>query len=143
MELAFIQAKLAMQMGEVPVGAVLIEGGRVVASAHNMPVTTCDPSAHAEVLTLRQAAKRLGNYRMPTCTLYVTLEPCLMCAGAILHARLARLVFAAADPKTGVAGSVFNVFTTTLNHQTQVTGGLMAKESSTLLKRFFCDRRKK
>ena len=143
MQLAYAQACLAQQSGEVPVGAVLVKGGELIAAGYNQPISQCDPSAHAEIQTLRDAAKVLGNYRLPGCTLYVTLEPCAMCAMAILHARLERLVYAAADPKTGAAGSVLNLFDiSVLNHHTSVQGGVMAEACSDLLKRFFSLRRK-
>ena len=142
MRLALEQARLAAEAGEVPVGAVLVRDGVIVARAHNAPVGRHDPSAHAEMLALRAGAQSLGNYRLPDCTLYVTLEPCLMCAGVIFHARLARVVYAAADPKTGVAGSVVNLFAQTqLNHQTLVQGGLLSDDSSALLQDFFRRRR--
>ena len=143
MQLAYAQACLAEQNGEVPVGAVLVKDGKLIAGGYNQPISQCDPSAHAEIQTLRDAAKALGNYRLPGCTLYVTLEPCAMCAMAILHARLERLVYAAADPKTGAAGSVLNIFDiSVLNHHTSVQGGVMAEACSDLLKRFFSLRRK-
>lgn len=143
MQLAYAQACLAEQNGEVPVGAVLVKADTLIASGYNQPISLCDPSAHAEMQTLRAAAKALGNYRLPGCTLYVTLEPCAMCAMAILHARLERLVYAAADPKTGAAGSVLNIFDLrALNHHTSVQGGVMADACSDLLKRFFSLRRK-
>jgi tRNA(adenine34) deaminase len=135
-------ARLAQQQGEVPVGAVLVQGDEVIASGHNQPIALSDPTAHAEILALRMGAKHCTNYRLPGCTLFVTLEPCAMCAMAMLHARLERVVFAASDPKTGAAGSVMNLFSyTTLNHQTQVQGGVMAQEASELLKAFFRMRR--
>lgn len=143
MRLAYAQACLAEQNGEVPVGAVLVKDGKLIAGGYNQPISLCDPSAHAEMQTLRAAAKVLGNYRLPGCTLYVTLEPCAMCAMAILHARLERLVYAATDPKTGAAGSVLNLFDmSALNHHTSVQGGVLAEVCSDLLKRFFSLRRK-
>ena len=135
-------ARLAQQQGEVPVGAVLVQGDKVIASGHNQPIALSDPTAHAEILALRMGAKHYTNYRLPGCTLFVTLEPCAMCAMAMLHARLDRVVFAASDPKTGAAGSVMNLFSyNTLNHQTQVQGGVMAQDASELLKAFFRMRR--
>lgn len=144
MQYAYQQACFAEQQGEVPVGAVLVKDGQLIASAYNQPIASCDASAHAEIQVLRQAGQVLNNYRLPGCDLYVTLEPCMMCAGAIFHARIARLIYAAADPKTGVAGSVFNAFElAVLNHHTQVVGGVMAQECSELLKRFFHRQRQK
>jgi tRNA(adenine34) deaminase len=144
MQLAYQQACLAEQQGEVPVGAVIVKEGKLIAGAYNQPIAACDPSAHAEIQVLRQAGQQLNNYRLPGCELYVTLEPCLMCAGAILHARIARLVYATPDPKTGVAGSVFNVFElSALNHHTKIAGGVMAHECSDLLKKFFHRQRQK
>ena len=119
MQLALAQAKLAQDLGEVPVGALVVHQGKVVAAAHNAPISSSDPTAHAEVLALRSAAKHLDNYRLEDCTLYVTLEPCAMCAGAILNARLPRVVWGATEPKTGAAGSVVDLFANTqLNHHT-------------------------
>ena len=142
MQLALAQARLAQEKNEVPVGAVVVKDGQVIAQASNAPIASHDPSAHAEVLALRQAAQVLGNYRLQGCQLYVTLEPCPMCAGAILHARIDRVVYGAPDPKTGAAGSVLNLFTETrLNHQTQVQAGVLADESAALLKSFFQARR--
>ena len=142
MRLALTQATLAAQVGEVPVGAVVVQGGQVIATGRNAPIKGHDPTAHAEIAALRAAAKVLGNYRLPDCTLYVTLEPCAMCSGAMLHARLKRVVFGAADTKTGAAGSVINLFEQSqLNHQTALHGGVMADESAALLKQFFGQRR--
>ncbi len=142
MAMALAQARLAGAAGEVPVGAVVAQGQQVVAVGHNTPVAGHDPTAHAEIIALRAAAAVLGNYRLDGCTLYVTLEPCAMCAGAMLHARLDRVVFGAADPKTGAAGSVVDLFAEPrLNHQTRVQGGLMATESAALLQSFFSSRR--
>lgn len=143
---ALAQARLAAAQGEVPVGAVLVRpgpaGDEVLAEAHNRPIGHCDPTAHAEMLALREAAQRLGNYRLDGCVLYVTLEPCAMCAQALLHARVARVVYAAREPKTGAAGSVLDLFALPqLNHQTVVEGGLMADASSELLQTFFAGRR--
>jgi tRNA(adenine34) deaminase len=142
MQLALKQAELAAAAGEVPVGAVLVRDGVVLGCGFNHPIGLHDPSAHAEMLALRDAAQKVENYRLPGCTMYVTLEPCAMCAGAMLHARLARVVFGAADPKTGVAGSVMNLFDQQkLNHHTRVTGGVMAEECSHFLSAFFAQRR--
>ena len=142
MALALDHARLAMAAGEVPVGAVVVKNGVVIATGHNTPVASHDPSAHAEIVALRAAAAALGSYRLNGCELYATLEPCAMCAGTMLHARLARVVFGAGDPKTGAAGSVLNLFTyPQLNHQTLVQGGVMAPECSALLQQFFSNKR--
>ncbi len=142
MAIALEQAALAAAAAEVPVGAVVVRDGVVLGVGFNQPVAGHDPSAHAEIVALRAAARRLGNYRLDGCTLFVTLEPCTMCAGAMLHARLGRVVFGAADPKTGAAGSVLNLFAEPrLNHQTTVQGGVMAPESTELLQSFFAARR--
>ncbi len=142
MRLALDQAYNAALVGEVPVGAVLVKNGVVIATGHNHPIGSHDPTAHAEIRTIRAAAELAGNYRLPDCELFVTLEPCAMCAGAIVHARLKRVVFGAHDPKTGACGSVLNLFENKhLNHQTAVQGGVLADESATLLKEFFQSRR--
>lgn len=142
MQEAIASAKKAETLGEVPVGAVIVYEGQIVAIGHNQPIESHDPTAHAEIAALRAAANVLGNYRLPGCTLYVTLEPCGMCAGAILHARLARVVYGAADPKTGACGSVVNLFAEEkLNHHTTITGGVMAEECGQLLRDFFIKRR--
>ncbi len=142
MQLALAQAQLAQAHGEVPVGAVLVHEGRVVAQAHNAPISHNDPTAHAEIVALRLAALELGNYRLDDCTLYVSLEPCTMCVGAILHARLKRVVWGAAEAKTGAAGSVIDLFANTqLNHQTQHSGGVLAKQASQLMQDFFKNQR--
>jgi tRNA(adenine34) deaminase len=142
MRLALEQARLALAAGEVPVGAVVVRDGQVVGTGRNAPIGSTDPSAHAELCALRDAARRLGNYRLEGCTLYVTLEPCAMCTGGMLHARLSRVVFGAHDPKTGTAGSVFDLFAhPQLNHQTQVRGGVLAEECAGLLRQFFGTRR--
>ncbi len=142
MSLALAEARRAGEDGEVPVGAVLVKDGVLVASGRNAPVARHDPSAHAEINALRAAGAALGNYRLDGCELFVTLEPCPMCAGAMLHARLQRVVFAAADPKTGAAGSVVDLFgQAPLNHHTAVEGGVMAHECQALLQDFFRDRR--
>ncbi len=143
MRLALEQAMLAYQTGEVPVGAVVVKDDQVVGLGHNRPIQGHDPTAHAEVMALRDAAQQLGNYRLVGCRLYVTLEPCLMCTGAIFHARMDQVVFGASDPKTGMAGSVMNLYDERkLNHHTQVIGGVLAGESSALLQRFFAERRR-
>lgn len=142
MRLALAEAELARAAGEVPVGAVLVHEGRVIATGSNAPIALHDPSAHAEMRALRAAASALANYRLPGCELYVTLEPCAMCAGAILHARLAKVVFAARDPKTGAAGSVLDLFAIPqLNHHTEIVGGVLAEEASQQLRAFFAERR--
>ena len=135
-------AQQAYDAGEVPVGAVVVHQNRVIASGYNHPIGLNDPTAHAEVQALRAAAQILQNYRMPECELYVTLEPCLMCTGAMFHARLARVVFGASDYKTGVAGSVMNVYThEQLNHHATVVGGVLEEETREILQRFFKERR--
>ena len=142
MHLAAIEAVKAGAAGEVPVGAVVVCDGEVIATGSNHPVSAHDPSAHAEMMALRAAAQKLGNYRLPECELYVTLEPCAMCAGAMLHARLKKVIFGAYDPKTGAAGSVIDLFANPqLNHQTGVQGGVLEQECGALLKDFFGSRR--
>lgn len=142
MRLALAQAYQAAELDEVPVGAVVVQDNTVIATGYNRPIGHKDPTAHAEIQALRAAALVLGNYRLPGCRLYVTLEPCLMCSGAIFHARLAALVFGASDPKTGVAGSVLDVYANRqLNHQTEIRGGVLADESAAMLQMFFRDRR--
>lgn len=142
MRLALQQAELARAAGEVPVGAVVVHQGRVIGRGHNAPVGNHDPTAHAEIMALREAAQAFGNYRLDGCELFVTLEPCAMCSGAMLHARLARVVFGAADPKTGAAGSVADLFAQpALNHQTAVQGGVLADECGRMLSGFFRERR--
>jgi len=135
-------AREAAGRGEVPVGAVLVKDGEIIAEASNHPIGLNDPSAHAEMLALRRGGEHLGNYRLPGTTLYVTLEPCPMCAGAMVHARVARLVFGAADPRTGAAGSVLNIADhSALNHRIAVVTGVCAEEAGRLLKDFFAARR--
>ncbi|NML60172.1 tRNA adenosine(34) deaminase TadA [Massilia sp. RP-1-19] len=142
MQLALDQARHAWALGEVPVGAVVVKDGEVIAVGYNQPIGRHDPTAHAEIVALRAAAEKIGNYRLPGCELYVTLEPCVMCSGAMMHARLARVVYAAQDPKTGAAGSVVNLFAQEqLNHHTEVLGGVMADEASAMLRGFFAERR--
>ena len=143
MRLALAQAEDAARAGEVPVGAVVVKGGQLVATGRNAPVAGHDPTAHAEIMALRAAAQRLSNYRLDGCTLYVTLEPCAMCSGAMLHARIARVVYGAADARTGAAGSVLNLFgQAEINHQTQVQGGVLADDCAALLQGFFSERRR-
>jgi tRNA(adenine34) deaminase len=140
---ALAQARIAAERGEVPVGAVLVSAtGELLAAGHNQPIGACDPSAHAEIVTLRAAALKLGNYRLPGTTLYVTLEPCTMCVGALVHARIERLVYAAVEPRTGAIESAQRLFQTgDYNHRPMIEGGLLADESSRLLTDFFKARR--
>lgn len=143
MRAALALAEQAEGAGEVPVGAVVVRDGAVIGSGFNSPINRHDPSAHAEILALRAAGAASGNYRLSGCTLYVTLEPCVMCSGAILHARIGRVVFGAPDPSTGACGSVLNLFgEPRLNHHTTVEGGMLAEECGRLLKRFFQERRR-
>lgn len=143
MRLALAEAQAAAQAGEVPVGAIVVKDGQVIATGRNAPVQGHDPTAHAEIVALRAAAQRLANYRLDGCSLYVTLEPCAMCSGAMLHARLARVVYGATEPKTGAAGSVLNLFGhAEINHQTEVLGGVLAEECGSLLSNFFAQRRR-
>lgn len=142
MRIALDQAQNAWLVGEVPVGAVIMRAGQVIATGYNRPITEHDPTAHAEIVALRHAATLLGNYRLPECELYVTLEPCAMCAMALMHARFKRVVFGALDPKTGAAGSVVDLFgVPQLNHHTQVQGGVMAADCGKVLRDFFAERR--
>jgi tRNA(adenine34) deaminase len=144
MQLALANAKKAYQANEVPVGAVIVDANNnILGQGWNQPVGASDPSAHAEIVALRLAANSINNYRIPDATLYVTLEPCAMCAGAMVHARIKRLVFGAKDPRTGAAGSVFNLTDSEkLNHRIKVTSGILADECGNLLKEFFQARRK-
>jgi tRNA(adenine34) deaminase len=142
MEHALTLARAAGARGEVPVGAIVVKEGAIVGRGGNAPIEHDDPTAHAEINALRDAARRLGNYRLPGCELYVTLEPCALCDGAIIHARVARLVFGAADPKTGACGSVIDLAAEPrLNHHATVTGGVLAAECGKLLSEFFTARR--
>ena len=135
-------AERARSEGEVPVGAVLVMDDDCIGEGWNRPISAQDPTAHAEIAALRAGAARLGNYRLPGATLYVTLEPCAMCAGAIILARIERLVYAAADPRTGAAGSVFNILQSTqLNHRVELVSGILEQEAATLLQTFFRERR--
>lgn len=144
MQAALDLARQAGALDEVPVGAVLVLDGTIVGRGFNQPISRHDPTAHAEVMALRDAAARVGNYRLPGSTLYVTLEPCVMCTGAIMHARVARVVFGACDPKTGAAGSVVDLYgEERLNHHADIEGGVLAKESGALLSTFFAARRSK
>lgn len=136
-------ARQAAETGEVPVGAVVVKDDQIIGRGYNQPITRHDPSAHAEVMALRDAAQRLGNYRLTNCYLYVTLEPCCMCVGAIMHARIAQVFYGASDPKTGACGSVVNLFAEQrLNHHASVSGGLLADESAALMREFFAKRRR-
>ena len=135
-------AQLAWNLGEVPVGAVVVKGGEIIGRGFNRPITSNDPTTHAEIVALREAALTLKNYRLLDCELYVTLEPCMMCVGAMLHARLTRVVFGAADPKTGACGSVIDLpAEKKLNHHATFEGGVLAEQCSQLLKAFFAERR--
>lgn len=143
MQIALQLAQQAENNGEVPVGAVVVQNGMIIGRGYNCSITAKDPTAHAEVMAMRDAGNNLANYRLLDCSLYVTLEPCVMCVGAIFHARIKRLVYAATDPKTGACGSVIDLPSETrLNHHMQVTAGVMATEASMLLKNFFAQRRK-
>lgn len=142
MRLALELAQQAALVGEVPVGAIIVKDGEIIGRGSNAPIAKHDPTAHAEILALRDAAHRIGNYRLVGCDLYVTLEPCLMCVGAMLHARISRVIFGASDPKTGAAGSVLNVFEEKrLNHHAELVGGVLAAECGALLSQFFTARR--
>ena len=142
MRLALAQVQEARAAGEVHVGAVVVKDGEVIATGFNQPISRHDPTHHAEIAALRAAAMAIGNYRLPGCTLYVTLEPCVMCAGAMMHARIARVVFGARDPKTGACGSVLDLFANTqLNHHAEVVGGVLADDCGTMLSDFFAERR--
>ena len=135
-------ARASQAAGEIPVGAVVVKDGAVIGRGHNRPISSRDPTAHAEIVALRDAAERIGNYRLAGCSLYVTLEPCAMCAGAIMHARIGRVIFGATDPKSGACGSVVNLFAEDrLNHHATVTGGVLAEEAARLLQDFFAARR--
>jgi tRNA(adenine34) deaminase len=142
MQAALAEARLAEEAGEVPIGAVVVHQGKIIGRGQNSLLRNLDPTAHAEIIAMREAARGIGNYRLLGCTLYVTLEPCAMCAGAMIHARLDRLVYAAADPKAGACGSVLTVLNhPQLNHQMQVEQGIAAEESAEMLRSFFRERR--
>ncbi len=142
MDLALAEALKAESAGEVPVGAIVVADGAVVGRGFNQPISTNDPTAHAEVVALREAARTIGNYRLSTVTMYCTVEPCVMCAGAMIHARIARLVFGVPDPKAGAAGSIYNVLTDPrLNHRVEVLSGIRQSECASLLQDFFARRR--
>lgn len=144
MKIALELAREAASQGEVPVGALVVKDGEIVGRGYNAPISRHDPTSHAEIQAMRDAAQRLGNYRLVACTLYVTLEPCAMCSGAIQHARIARLVFGAPDPKTGCCGSVIDLMREPrLNHHCEATGGIMAEECGQVLSSFFAARRGK
>jgi tRNA(adenine34) deaminase len=141
-DLALVEARRAADAGEVPIGAVVVLDGRVIARAHNAPITLRDPTAHAEVLALRAAARETGNYRLERTSVYTTVEPCLMCCGALVHARVARLVYGAADPKAGAAASLYRILDDgRLNHRVEVTAGVRSEECAALLTEFFRARR--
>lgn len=143
MQRALALARQAEQAGEVPIGAVLIRADVVLGEGWNRPITTCDPTAHAEIVALRRAARLVGNYRLPGSTLYVTLEPCALCAGALVQARVARVVYGAGDSRNGACGSVFDVLRNpSLNHRAEITGGVLAGDCAELLRGFFRDRRR-
>ena len=144
MQIALDLARQAALNGEVPVGAIIVKDGVIIGSGSNAPIGLHDPTAHAEIIAMRQAAQHLGNYRLIDCTLYVTLEPCAMCSGAMQHARIAKLVYGASDPKTGACGSVIDLMSESkLNHHTEVVGGVMAEECGAVLTEFFKQRRSK
>lgn len=144
MQEALKLAAQAAALGEVPVGAVVVRDGAIVGRGFNQPIAAADPAAHAEIMAMRDAGKTLGNYRLADCDLYVTLEPCVMCSGAIMHARIRRVVFGARDPKTGACGSAIDLFAQPhLNHHAEVSGGLLAEQSVALLQDFFAQRRVK
>ena len=142
MDLALFEAKKAETAGEVPVGAIIVCGGDVIGRGFNQPISRSDPTAHAEILALREAAHHQGNYRLPDATMYCTVEPCMMCAGAIIHARISRLIFGTPDPKAGSAGSIYNVLTDPrLNHRVDVISGIREDECAALVREFFAKRR--
>jgi len=144
MQAALDMAQQALAADEVPVGAAVVKDGEIIGRGYNAPISRHDPTAHAEIMALRDAAVRLGNYRLVDCALFVTLEPCAMCSGAIIHARMGRVVFGAHDPKTGACGSVVDLFAEQrLNHHTEVVGGVRGEECGALLSRFFAARRGK
>ncbi len=144
MQRAFELAQKAEENDEVPVGAVIVYQDKIIGEGWNQPISSNDPTAHAEIMALRDAGNRIGNYRLPETTMYVTLEPCAMCAGAIVHARIAKLVYATDDPKTGACGSVFNLLSTEkLNHKVEIEKGLLEDECRSLLQNFFKQKRNK
>jgi tRNA(adenine34) deaminase len=142
MQRALELAQKAQSLGEVPIGAVLVKDDQIIGEGYNTPIGRHDPTAHAEIMALRDAAQRIGNYRLLNTTLYVTIEPCIMCAGALVHARIKEVVFGAAEPRTGAGGSVFDILQSSkLNHQVSIRSGVMAEECVTLLQEFFKQRR--
>jgi len=142
MQAALDLAKQAAALGEVPVGAVVVKDGDIIGRGYNRPISSADPTAHAEIVALREAAAALGNYRLPGCELYVTLEPCAMCVGAMVHARIARILYGAPDPKTGACGSIVDLpALAAFNHHGRFQGGLLERECGEILKRFFAERR--
>lgn len=141
MRVALELAAEGARHGEVPVGAVVVKDGAIIGRGYNRPISSADPTAHAEIVALREAALALGNYRLPGCELHVTLEPCAMCVGAMVHARIARIVYGASDPKTGACGSLVDLTTLATNHHGRFEGGVLADESGALLRRFFAQRR--
>ena len=142
MKIALEEAEAAYRRGEVPVGAILVREGNILARAHNSPIVRNDPSAHAEMLVLRQAGEKIGNYRLAGAELYVTLEPCVMCAGAIVHARISRVIFGAKDPKCGAVVSLYNILSDKrLNHQVKITEGILSEECGEIISRFFQQKR--
>ena len=144
MQIALNLAQQAGAAGEVPVGAIVVKDGEIIGRGSNAPITTHDPTAHAEIRAMRDAAQHIGNYRLIDCTLYVTLEPCAMCSGAIQHARIAKVIYGASDPKTGACGSVVNLMAEPkLNHHAEIAGGVLAAECGAILSSFFAARRKK
>lgn len=143
MQQALLQAQLGAKEEEVPIGAILVKDNEIISAAYNQPIASVDPTAHAEILCIREAAKIIDNYRLLDTTLYVTLEPCSMCAGAIIQARIPRVIYAAAEPRSGAAGSIFNILQNPqLNHRVAVESGLLADDSAALLRQFFKARRK-
>lgn len=142
MQRALELARKAESLGEVPIGAVLVKDDQIIGEGYNSPISRHDPTAHAEIMAVRDAAQRIGNYRLLNTTLYVTIEPCVMCAGALVHARVREVVFGAAEPRTGAAGSIFEILQSPkLNHQVQVRGGVLAEQCAGLLQDFFKQRR--
>ena len=143
MQLAILEANIAKDKGEVPVGSILVQNNQIISKAHNCPISKNDPTAHAEIEVLRKAGEKLNNYRLPQTTLYVTLEPCAMCLGAMIHARIERVVFGASDPKSGVCGSTIDLSSESIfNHQISVSGGVLEHECKNILQSFFKLRRK-
>ena len=143
MQAALLEARKAGEAGEVPVGAVVVKDGEIISRGYNRPISGNDPTAHAEIMALREASQEQDNYRLPDCELYVTLEPCMMCVGAMIHARIKRVIFGAHDPKTGACGSVIDLFAEkSLNHHTAVKGGVLEEACATMLKNFFAIKRK-